>query len=184
MSTRLKKARVSDDGSVDVSESHKLTEQQKLLIRYYIKDGMEPIAAARKAGYNMENEVCLRQLVKRTTKSKKGKDYINEMLDEIDSDSNITVGQIQGVLKGILLDTDTNLSYRLKAAELLGKALNMFSTDGSMSDVDSHAKLAEEARNFRQKKLGIIKGGLSDETKKPDNRSDGADTQPAVSVNS
>jgi len=143
--------RVTDE-AIMTSESQKLTNQQKEFLRNHTIEGLEMIPAARKAGYEAK-DVVLRRYMRALLKKKKARDYVLELMEEVKFDNKIEQTHVMAFLKSVMYNDTVAARDRLKSAELIGKALNMFVDTHVVSDADTHAKLSNEAWEYRLKKM-------------------------------
>jgi phage terminase small subunit len=138
-----------------------LTEKQKQFCREYLKD-FNGTQAAIRCGYseNSAKQIASENLTKLDIVT-----YLNTLLQEKANNDNITISEIIKDLKDIKKNTSEKTSDRLKALELLGRYLQMFTDklqlsgdkenpvniDFSMLSVPEMEMLQEVQRILRKK---------------------------------
>jgi phage terminase small subunit len=143
-----------------------LTNKQKRFIELYTQDkNFNAKEAMKEAGYNYSSEAAWRTAVREMLANPKIKRVLNESISDREKSVQVDKYWVVEKLKKIVLQNeDKNYPNQLKALELLGKYLGMFSDKVVIGE---EKNIVEAARNvFAKRKAEIEKQKEDDERKK------------------
>lgn len=132
----------------------KLTKQQKdFCYNYVYITDFEPISAIKMAGYNVSDDNSAHAIKRELLRNPKVKAHISDLIHERDADTALDKVFVIEKLKKVIKETEKNYNPHLKALELLGKHLGMFSEKEGNKEKETPSNRAKELFNKRISKI-------------------------------